>query len=460
MICSFKCFTANGTWVNVGGNQAITTGGAAAPDQVGASGPYHDPDGAKSVRILTPCDDGNCDWTLVADMSTRRWYPSLETLDDGSILIIGGCQWGGFVNNAGQTNPTYEFYPPRGDGKPIVSTILQNTLPANLYPLTFLLPSRKLLVQSNWQTTILDLDQGNERRIDDIPDAVRTYPASGGTVMLPLTPQNNWTATVMFCGGSNIKDNQWQTNWDIAQYPASSSCVQISPDISNSYKSVDPLPEARTMGNLILLPTGQVLCLNGAATGVAGYGTDSWAIGMSYADQPIFEPVMYSPGAPSGSQWSRDGLSPSSIPRMYHSTATILPDGSVFVTGSNPNADFNNSVKYPTEYRVEKFYPSYFNERRPEPRGLPSQLSYGGAYFNVSIQKDDMFGDTDYLQDAKVVLLRPGFSTHTMNMGQRLVELQVTYTSDRDGSAVLHCSQLPPNPAIMPPGPACEFFVL
>lgn len=220
---------------------------------------------------------------------------------------------------------------------------------------------------------------------------------------------------------------------------------------------------------------------------------------MSYADQPIFEPVMYSPGAPSGSQWSRDGLSPSSISRMYHSTATILPDGtpdvlssfllfnsdsiphhagSVFVTGSNPNADFNNSVKYPTEYRVEKFYPSYFNERRPEPRGLPSQLSYGGAYFNVSIQKDDMFGDTDYLQDAKVVLLRPGFSTHTMvcskpckysdtvtdserkNMGQRLVELQVTYTSDRDGSAVLHCSQLPPNPAIMPPGPACEFFVL
>lgn len=176
---------------------------------------------------------------------------------------------------------------------------------------------------------------------------------------MPLTPANNWTATIMFCGGTNIGSNEcvrhffggdssspscrWVTNWNIAQHEASSSCVQISPDVSNSYTHVDPLPEGRTMGNLILLPTGHVLCLNGAGTGaiscphslatqlkyagVAGYGNDSWAIGQSYADHPILQPTVYNSSAPAGSQWSRDGFSASAVPRMYHSTATLLPDG-------------------------------------------------------------------------------------------------------------------------------------
>ena len=46
------------------------------------------------------------------------------------------------------------------------------------------------------------------------------------------------------------------------------------------------------------------------------------------------------------------------------------------------------------------------------------------------------------------------------NMGQRLVELELSYTANADGSGVLHCSNLPPNPAIFPPGPACEWLFL
>lgn len=74
-------------------------------------------------------------------MTTRRWYPTLENLEDGSLIIIGGNKWGGFVNSEDQNNPTYEFFPPRGSGEPIGLNILTTTLPANLYPLTWLLPS-------------------------------------------------------------------------------------------------------------------------------------------------------------------------------------------------------------------------------------------------------------------------------------------------------------------------------
>lgn len=38
-------------------------------------------------------------------------------------------------------------------------------------------------------------------------------------------------------------------------------------------------------------------------------------------------------------------------------------------------------------------------------------------------------------------------------MGQRMIQLENSYTTNADGSAVLHVSQMPPNPAIFPPGP-------
>ena len=89
--------------------------------------------------------------------------------------------------------------------------------------------------------------------------------------------------------------------------------------------------------------------------------------------------------------------------------------GSIFVSGSNPNVDVSGpGYKYPTEYRTERFYPSYYNERRPQPRGLLSQLSYGGPAFDVALDSDDLFGDVQNIAKASVVIIRQGFSTHAM----------------------------------------------
>jgi len=70
-------------------------------------------------------------------------------------------------------------------------------------------PSGNLLIQSNWETVLLNYKTNAETPLDNIPDAVRTYPASAATMMLPLTPANNWTATILFCGGSNIEKDQY-----------------------------------------------------------------------------------------------------------------------------------------------------------------------------------------------------------------------------------------------------------
>jgi hypothetical protein len=234
----------------------------------------------------------------------------------------------------------------------------------------------------------------------------------------------------------------------------------MSPEISNKWEDDDPLPEGRVMGNAIILPDGKVLVVNGANTGVAGYGNDSWVVDDSYADDPVYSPVIFDSTQPSGKRWSRSNLKDSLIPRMYHSTATLLPDGSVFIAGSNPHPDYTTNAKFPSEYRVERFYPLYYNKRRPEPQGLPTKLTYGGQYFDVQLSSQDLSGNPANLKSTKVVVIKTGFSTHAINFGQRAAELDFTYTANQDGSATLHVSQLPPNAAIMPPGPGWLFVVV
>lgn len=95
--------------------------------------------------------------------------------------------------------------------------------------------------------------------------------------MLPQTAANNWTATVIFCGGTNVTNgiDTWNTtDTTIVDLPADKSCVRISPDADNTFSDDDDLPEGRVMGNFILLPNGKIFLVNGVGKGTAGYGND------------------------------------------------------------------------------------------------------------------------------------------------------------------------------------------
>jgi hypothetical protein len=105
--------------------------------------------------------------------------------------------------------------------------------------------------------------------------------------MMPLTPANNWTATILFCGGTNLQPDQWVLTWNIAAFPADSTCVSMTPDVSTAWVDEEALPEGRVMGNWIYLPDGRLVLLNGIGLGTAGYGNQSWSIGQSFGDMPI-----------------------------------------------------------------------------------------------------------------------------------------------------------------------------
>ncbi len=56
---------------------------------------------------------------------------------------------------------------------------------------------------------------------------------------------------------------------------------------------IEKTPHARTMPYAVLLPTGAVVILNGAGSGISGYGNLRDRVGMSNADNPVLAPVLY-----------------------------------------------------------------------------------------------------------------------------------------------------------------------
>lgn len=257
-------------------------------------------------------------------------------------------------------------------------------------------------------------------------------------------------------------------------YPASQDCQRITPEpIDKSppvYIKDDDMLEGRTMGQFIILPDSTLLVINGALNGTAGYAqmtgqTRTYAqmpFGMSLASGPVLTPAIYNPNAAPGQRWTRFGQ-PSSIPRLYHSTALLLPDASVLVAGSNPNVDVNFTTRYPTTYTAERFYPPYFANisSRPVPSGMPDTLSYGGAPFIIDLPVGSYAGDPNgAAATARVVLVRPGFTTHAMNMGQRLLQLNTTFQVADNGDIALYVSQVPPNPNLLTPGPVLMFVIV
>ena len=367
-------------------------------------------------------------------------------------------------------------------------------------------------MNANISSILFDTYDFTETALPDDPNSVvRVYPASAGVAMLPLTPANSYTPTLLFCGGTNtVTDQEWGTYHsplgNVWEKRASADCQRLAPEpldknTKPAYEADDEMPDPRTMGQFVILPDGTLLMINGARMGTAGYTTDTPTIPnladmpfyMSLATDPVFTPAIYNPEAAKGSRWSSAGMKTSTIPRLYHSTALLLPDGSVMVAGSNPGADVvakADNIPYPTTYDAEYVYPPYWGKTRPVlAAGVswPKTLGYGGDSWTVGLESEagkydgtaGRLGPNEAGQKAKVVLMRPGYTTHAMSMGQRYLQLNSTFqvrlflrilsrvSTDKtelqvadDGAITLTVAQLPPNANLFTPGPALIFLVV
>lgn len=384
-------------------------------------------------------------------------YATQQILPNGDFIVIGG-----------RRSFSYEFLP-RQEGKsvdkPFFFPFLYETADIdenNLYPFVHLSTDGNLFVFSNNRSVLLNPNNNKiVRTYPVLPGGSRNYPASGMSTLLPINLTTTtefaessplFKAEVLICGG-NTHDAFLLAETKKIFHPALRDCNRMVITDPNPEWEYELMPSGRTMGDALNLPNGQILFINGAQKGTAAW----WD-----ADDPNFNPVLYSPKKPKGKRFKV--LKPSQIARMYHSTSAVLPSGKIWVAGSNTHDTYKDKDKYPTETRVEAFSPPYLDTSldkfRPQivEEASDKNLRYGLGFTTHFKVEDDDGGLTK--NDIKVTMYFPPFTTHGFSMNQRLLVLKTEYVGDGllKGVRVVRW-KAPPFGEVAPPGYYLIFVV-
>ncbi|EWC44136.1 hypothetical protein DRE_07193 [Drechslerella stenobrocha 248] len=396
--CSGGAFMADGRLVNVGGNGPLS---------------FIDPtvsDGFSALRYLqrsasSPSFDGQ-DWSEPGNkLASPRWYASAHTLPDGRIFVASGSLNGLDPTVRSNNNPTYEILSPQGisSGRNVPMAILEKAQPYYMYPFIHTLKDGSLFIFVAKSAQIFNVNTNTVvRELPDLPGEFRSYPNTGTSVLLPLSSSDGYTSRVLVCGGGAYQD---------ITSPTDASCGRIVADDPNAKWTLESMPQGRVMVEGVLLADGKVLLING------GKG----AQGFDLALDPTLTPLIYDPAARQGQRFTEYPASP--IPRLYHSVAVLLLDGTVLVAGSNPVEQPllqpNAQHPYATEFRVERWIPPYLAgdnaNKRPRNIKLSTKTMRSDTVYSVEF---DAINTSKHVQ---VVLYHGGFVTHSLHMGHRMV---------------------------------------
>ncbi|KAG6658435.1 aldehyde oxidase GLOX1-like [Carya illinoinensis] len=415
-----------------------SSGGLAADGTLVGTGGWLN--GSRTVRYMRPCLD--CDWkeyqTALADL---RWYATQATLANGGFILVGG-----------RRSFSYEYVPREGDSnsKAINFPFLNETTDLdenNLYPFVHLSTDGNVFIFANHRSVLLNTQTNTiVRELPVLDGGSRNYPASGMSALLPIKLHHVQNpelipVEVIVCGGAKPEAYGLAQKGNFTQALQDCNRLQITNPDAKWIK--ETMPSSRVMGDMLILPNGDLLILNGAKIGTAAWYS---------ADDPNFTPVLYSPDKPQDQRFME--LAPATIPRMYHSASSLLPDGKVLVGGSNPNAGYNFTAKYPTEMRIEKFSPPYLDPalaiKRPEILVESSEASLlYGKMFSVQFKSNEALVTKE---DIMVTMYAPPFTTHGFSMNQRLIELvHVDVVKVSGGSHQVNVTA-PPTGMVAPPG--------
>lgn len=299
-------------------------------------------------------------WIEIDDMAQGRWYPTNITLGDGRVLTMSGIN-----DTNGALNPDIEAWDPSGNTS--WNPLGQRVMPD--YPYLHLLPNGLVFRSGpDSQTETFDPATGQWAFVDGTNFPAR-YEAP--SVLLPRTLDR-----VMLIGGYNE---------NTGGPPTSSAEIIDFSEATPAWTATNSMAFSRRDHNAVLLPDATVLVVGGRSN---SGGTPN----------PVLIPEIFDPISET---W--DQAAPHQIPRRYHSTAILLPDGRVLAAGG----DFQPSG--------EIYSPPYlFRGPRPVISSSPDIISYGGT-FNVEFSSSTTTNT--------IALVRLSSVTHSVNMDQRYVLL-------------------------------------
>lgn len=422
-------------FVQLPDGRLLTVGGS-DPDFVG-----HSSRGAKNIVIFDPTPtagfpDGH--WIDTGQQLIQgRWYPTAVLLGDGRVLVFSGrLEYGTAHGTADIANLVEVLAAP--NFVPQALTGVDFELP--LYPGLHLAPdgriyyshtnwgqqipeptSRALTVTGNagaW--TALGVEPSRPRREEGM--SVLLPPAQDGKILVVggSEAQNSSDIPVLQAGGGG------PSAVDHIADPADARSAEIL--TTGSAPSWAPAPgggataHGRINGHLVLLPDATVLVCG-------GHNHYKWLPDPPTTPSRVAE--IFTPGT---------GFRPVASmvhPRMYHSTALLLPDGRVVVAGGADGNDDEEELPWPAGWpsdlrwtlgtrqlnrKEREIYrpPYFFKGPRPTITDVTRngastrQVPYGSTFVITTPQAADI---------TAVALMRPGAATHHTDSEQRYVPL-------------------------------------
>lgn len=337
-------------------------------------------------------------WDSAGNMEEGRWYPTNTTLPDGRVLILSGDDTGGGLGGGEKpkTNLRMEVYD-AGKGLELVGVIPSMDQPhgsgqahhqfPSLYPRMHVLPlgvsdrsafpaGKAFCSGYGPETRMINLHTWEWTDVDRLEFGTRH---DGCSVLLHLIPPD-YAARVLTFGGSEGR---------LGDAKATDTAELISfGEVTPTWSYVASMSTKRLNASSVILPDGKILVAGGNSTG--------------QFDDPVFEVDLFDPEDLSRSQVAR-----TNVPRGYHCTAILLPDGRVLSSGTTP---FGNH-----ELRMEVYQPYYlFKGDRPQILSVPDNISYEEP-FDVGYSHEEPIHS--------VALVRPGATTHAFDMDQRYMVL-------------------------------------
>lgn len=383
---------------------------------IGGNKDYALPDasvGYKGLKTGYIFDPDTNQYVRTNDPLAGHWYPSATAMGNGDVIALGGLaeDSSGTVVNEHFSYAQNKFLP-LGEAK-------QAWAFWGLYPSMILLQDGRLFYTgshvfgnglSGTGASVYDYDAGT---ITDVP-GLRKKDERDQSMSVLLPPAQDQKVITMGGGNHTVSPDAHRLV-DLIDMKAAAPVYGPAPDLpQGTYEdgTAQTGDEGKVYLSAVILLDGKVLETGGAL--------------HTYREDPVYEASMYDPAT----NTFRAGLATDPVPRTYHSSATLLPDGRVMTIGDNPgDGSFDQ--------RVSIYKPPYlFKGARPQITSVAdTDWTYGTAQ-RITVDRPVV----------KASLIRPAAVTHSSDPNQRYVDLPMTV----DGNTI--DLNLTSNPDLAPPG--------
>lgn len=347
-------------------------------------------------------------WSSASAMNIGRAYHASVPLADGSVFALGGS-W-----NGGQGNKHAEVWTAAGGWRRLTGVPVDPMVgpdPAGAY---------------RGDNHMWLIPTGNGRVLHAGPSRdMHWIDTRGNGAITPAGTRGDDTyaingSTVMYDAGKILK-----TGGAAAYENADATATTYLIDTTGggaSVRRLAPMAYARAYHNSVVLPNGQVMIVGGA----------SYPVPFSDS-RSVLVPELWDPATETFTP-----LPAMSVPRNYHSTALLLPDGRVAAIGGGlcGNGCAGNHAN------LQIFTPHYLLDAQGQPAVRPvitEAAAEAGYGTRMTVATDSAV--------SAFALVRLSSTTHTVNNDQRRIALTFSPLGNNR-----YALAIPTNPGIALPG--------